>query len=111
MGDCVTKKIVSKMAELLLGGNLEVNVGSTVRDASSANWNAGTNPAFVPGPRKITDKLDRAGRSQDVSDAGLFLDSSPIRSTRSLAVVPIRIVAVFLKAYAFFTTDIYTKYV
>jgi hypothetical protein len=38
-------------------------------EACSATWTLGTNSAFALGPRKATENLDRAGRSQDLPDA------------------------------------------
>jgi hypothetical protein len=44
--------------------------------------------AFAIGPRKITENLDRVGRSQDLPDANLLLASSPAINTPTLTLVP-----------------------
>jgi hypothetical protein len=55
----------------------------------------GTNSAFVLGPRKTTEKLDRVGRSQDLPDGNWLLASSPTLNTRTLTFVPTCAVALF----------------
>jgi hypothetical protein len=44
-------------------------VGGVEWEARSATCVWGSNLAFAIGPRKTTENLDRAGRSQDLSDA------------------------------------------
>jgi hypothetical protein len=60
-------------------------------EASSATWNLGINSAFALGLREIMKTLDRVGRSQDVPGENWLLASSSALSTRTLTLVPIRL--------------------
>jgi hypothetical protein len=60
-----------------LGRNFNVTTGRVAWDMRGATWNFGTNSAFVLGPRKTTENLDRVGWSQDLPDANRLLTSSP----------------------------------
>jgi hypothetical protein len=49
--------------------NSGIKFGRTACDVCSAMWNLCTNSPFTLGPSKITQNLDRVGRSQELPDA------------------------------------------
>jgi hypothetical protein len=85
-----SKRVSSRNQEKYIKANFfNVIIRRAAYEACSATWNLGTNSAFALGPRKITENLDRVGRSQDVRDANWLLASSPALNTRALTLVPI----------------------
>jgi hypothetical protein len=65
----------SNIGRTMLLRNLDVTHGRAATEACSATWNFGTSSAFALGSRKITEKLDRVGRSHDLPDADWLLAS------------------------------------
>jgi hypothetical protein len=57
------------MWRAILGQKFGVGIGRSACEACNATRNFGTNSAFVLGPMKTKEKLDRIGRSQDIPNA------------------------------------------
>jgi hypothetical protein len=62
-------EICSNIGRATLKQNFDVTIGRTAWEACSATWNLGSYSAFVLGSRKITEKLDGVGRSQDLQES------------------------------------------
>jgi hypothetical protein len=82
------------------GTTLKAKFWSCQCEASSATWHSDTNTASALGPRKVVEKLDRFGRSQQLPEANWFLDSTPTLNTRTLILFPIGV-----KSQGHFTAD------
>jgi len=61
-------KILINWGDPLLGGNFIV-VGRAAGQSCSATRMFGSCSVFARGPKNITEKLDRTGRSQNLADA------------------------------------------
>jgi hypothetical protein len=66
----MNRVIQPKVKVTLVKGEIcNIIIGRAAWEACSAMWNLGTNTAFVLGPRKTMENLDRVGWSQNLPDA------------------------------------------